>query len=111
MDDTAILVLIADELESFGSARLIRHEGPWRDVDHVEAGTASWVLWFNRERPHGSIDDLTPLEVEQLDYARTEQVEQAGGHQQTALRTCWGESGIDGRVHDRNPKFCGLCAD
>lgn len=59
-------------------SELIHHEGPWRDVDHVEAGTASWVLWFNSERPHGSIDDLTPLEVEQLDYARIEPVEQAG---------------------------------
>ncbi|WP_448231760.1 integrase core domain-containing protein [Microbacterium lacticum] len=51
---------------------------PWRDVDQVEAATASWVLWFNTERTHGSIDDLTPLEVEQLDYARNEPVEQAG---------------------------------
>ena len=59
-------------------SELIHHEGPWRDVDQVEAATASWVLWFNTERTHGSIDDLTPLEVEQLDYARNEPVEQAG---------------------------------
>jgi putative transposase len=36
------------------------------------------VLWFNTQRPHGSIDDLTPLEVEQLDYARNEPVGKAG---------------------------------
>ena len=48
-------------------SELIHHEGPWRDVDQVEAATASWVLWFNTQRTHGSIDDLTPLEVEQLD--------------------------------------------
>ncbi|GGM62094.1 hypothetical protein GCM10010489_37040 [Microbacterium saperdae] len=59
-------------------SELIHHEGPWRDVDQVEAATASWVLWFNTERTHGSIDDLTPLEVEQLDYARNEPVERAG---------------------------------
>src|SRR5690606_2527459 len=59
-------------------SELIHHEGPWRDVDQVEAATASWVLWFNSDRPHGSIVDLTPLEVEQLDYARIEPVEQAG---------------------------------
>ena len=59
-------------------SELIHHEGPWRDADQVEAATASWVLWFNSERPHGSIDDLTPLEVEQLDYAHIEPVEQAG---------------------------------
>ena len=59
-------------------SELIHHEGPWRDVDQVEAATASWVLWFNTERTHGSIDDLTPLEVEQLDYARNEPVTRAG---------------------------------
>lgn len=59
-------------------SELIHHEGPWRDVDQVEAATASWVLWFTTERTHGSIDDLTPLEVEQLDYARNEPVERAG---------------------------------
>ena len=48
------------------------------NIDQVEAATASWVLWFNTERTHGSVDDLTPLEVEQLDYARNEPVEQAG---------------------------------
>jgi len=59
-------------------SELIHHEGPWGDVDQVEAATASWVLWFNTERTHGSIDDLTPLEVEQLDYAHTEPVQRAG---------------------------------
>ncbi|WP_374316547.1 IS3 family transposase [Microbacterium sp.] len=59
-------------------SELIHHDGPWRDIDQVEAATASWVLWFNTQRPHGSIDDLTPLEVEQLDYARNEPVGKAG---------------------------------
>jgi putative transposase len=27
-----------------------------------------WVFWFNTERPHESIDDLTPIEAEQLHY-------------------------------------------
>ncbi len=59
-------------------SELIHHEGPWRDVDQVEAATAGWVQWFNTERTHGSIDDLTPLELERLDYARTEPLERAG---------------------------------
>jgi putative transposase len=48
---------------------LIRPEGPWRDVDHVELATLEWVDWFNHERPHESIDDLTPIEAEQTHYA------------------------------------------
>jgi transposase InsO family protein len=39
---------------------LIHQKGPWRDVDHVEAATADWVHYFNTERTHASIWDLTP---------------------------------------------------
>lgn len=59
-------------------SELIHHEGPCRDIDHVEAATASWVHWFNIERTHSSIDDLTPVELEQLDYALTEPLERTG---------------------------------
>ena len=31
---------------------LIHRQGPWRDVNEVELGTAEWVAWFNTERPH-----------------------------------------------------------
>lgn len=48
---------------------LIRPEGPWRDLEHVELETLSWVHWFNHERTHESVDDLTPAEVEQAHYA------------------------------------------
>ncbi len=48
---------------------LIRRQGPWRDVDHVEIGTAGWVAWFNTERPHNQLDDFTPEAVEKLHYA------------------------------------------
>jgi hypothetical protein len=27
-----------------------------------------WVDWFNHERPHESIDDLTPLQAEEVHY-------------------------------------------
>ena len=49
---------------------LIRRQGPWRDVDQVEIGTLNWVEWFNTERPHDSLDDLTPETVERLHYDR-----------------------------------------
>jgi len=48
---------------------LIRPYGPWRNVDHVELETMYWVDWFNTERPHESIDDLTPIQAEQVHYA------------------------------------------
>ncbi|MBB5786047.1 putative transposase [Jiangella mangrovi] len=48
---------------------LIRPDGPWRDLEHVEIETLNWVHWFNHERTHESIDDLTPAEVEAAHYA------------------------------------------
>lgn len=48
---------------------LIRPEGPWRDVEHVEIETLNWIDWFNTERPHESIDDLTPIQAEEVHYA------------------------------------------
>lgn len=45
---------------------LIWREGPWLDVDHVEIETLNWVDWFNTERPHEYLDDLTPARAEEL---------------------------------------------
>ena len=45
---------------------LINTDGPWRTLAQVEAATMAWVFWFNTERTHESVDDLTPVEVEQL---------------------------------------------
>jgi len=39
---------------------LIRRQGPWRDVDHVELGTAQWVAWFNTERPPTTTSTTSP---------------------------------------------------
>lgn len=49
-------------------SELIWPHGPWRDRDHLEAAVLDWVEWFNTERPHESIDDLTPIQVENLHY-------------------------------------------
>jgi len=48
---------------------LIRQQGPWRDADHLEIQTLDWVHWFNTERPHEYLQDLTPEAAEQLHYA------------------------------------------
>lgn len=57
---------------------LIQPEGPWRDVDHVEFDTLNWVHWFNHERTHESVDDLTPIEVEAAHYAARNRLVLAG---------------------------------
>lgn len=57
---------------------LIRPEGPWRGVEHVELDTMAWVDWFNNERPHESIDDLTPIQAEDAHYAARNRLSPTG---------------------------------
>ncbi|VBA62327.1 hypothetical protein LAUMK41_05718 [Mycobacterium attenuatum] len=57
---------------------LIRRQGPWRDVDHVEIGTLNWVDWFNNERPHEYLADLTPAQAKALHYRHKSSLAAAG---------------------------------
>ena len=38
--------------------------GHWKGLDDLEIETAKWVSWFNEERIHSELDDLSPAEVE-----------------------------------------------
>ena len=57
---------------------LIRPEGPWRGVEHVEIETLNWVDWFNNERPHEALSDLAPVTAEQLHYAARNELQPLG---------------------------------
>lgn len=57
---------------------LIRPEGPWRGVEHVELETLNWVTFFNTERPHEALDDLTPMQAEELHYAARNELSPTG---------------------------------
>jgi putative transposase len=59
-------------------SELIWPHGPWRDRDHLEAAVLDWVDWFNTERTHESIDDLTPLQAEDLHYRYRASLAEAG---------------------------------
>ena len=45
-------------------AALAANGGPWHGLDDLEVATCGWVSWFNEERLHGELDDLTPAEIE-----------------------------------------------
>ena len=53
-------------------AALTRNGGPWRGLDDLELAVCAWVSWFNEERLHSELGDLTPDEIETL--FRTESV-------------------------------------
>jgi len=42
--------------------------GHWKGLDDLEVATCGWVSWFNEERFHGELGDLTPAEVEEAHY-------------------------------------------
>lgn len=49
-------------------AALRTNGGPWRGLDDLELATCRWVSWFNEERLHGELGDLTPAEIEAAHY-------------------------------------------
>jgi putative transposase len=54
-------------------AALAANGGHWRGLDDLEIATCRWVSWFNEERFHGELDDLTPAEIEDAHYRRLAQ--------------------------------------
>jgi transposase InsO family protein len=63
-----VIALFKTELHR-NPAALARNGGHWRGLDDLEIAPCTWVSWFNDERLHGELDDLTPTEVED-DYYR-----------------------------------------
>lgn len=57
---------------------LIGRQGPWRGVDQVAIETLNWVHWFNTERPHEYLDDLTSEAAEHLHYDHRKTLAPAG---------------------------------
>ena len=61
---------LAETINGLNKTELIKKQGPWRCVDHVETATgAEWVDWFNR-RLYEYSGDLPPAEMEAAHYAQ-----------------------------------------
>ena len=56
-----------------GADEVGQNGGHWRGLDDLEIATCGWVAWFNEERFHGELDDLTPAEVEAAYYLHESQ--------------------------------------
>jgi len=57
---------LAETIIGLYKTELIRRQGPWRNVDHVEFATLDWVDWFNNRRLLTPIGDIPPAEFEEL---------------------------------------------
>ena len=50
---------------------LLRRQGPWRNAEHVELATLTYIDWFNQRRLHSELGDIPPAEFEANYYAQT----------------------------------------
>ena len=57
---------LAEAVNGLYKAEVIRKNGPWRSLEHVELATAKWVDWWNYKRLHGATGDIPPAEFEAL---------------------------------------------
>jgi len=61
---------LAETINGLYKAEVIRHRGPWKNLEHVEFATLEWVDWFNHRRLLSSIGDIPPAEFEAMYYAQ-----------------------------------------
>ena len=60
--------LAESTIGSFKTEMIHRH-GPWKNLAEIEVAAFEWVDFFNNDRPHEYLDDLTPHQAEALHYA------------------------------------------
>ena len=61
---------LAESVNGLYKTELIRRQGPWRNVEHVELATLAYVDWFNQRRLHSELGNIPPAEHEANYYAR-----------------------------------------
>ena len=69
---------LAEAFNALYKSELIYKRGPWRGLEDVEHATLDYVHWFNHDRIHRELHDLTPVEVEQTYYHQHRPVEETG---------------------------------
>jgi transposase InsO family protein len=63
---------LAESINGLYKTEVIRHKGPWRNIEAVEFATLVWVDWFNNRRLLEPIGYVPPAEYEQAWYRRQE---------------------------------------
>jgi putative transposase len=61
---------LAETIFGLFKTEVIRHNGPWKNIEEVEFATLEWVDWFNNQRLLEPIGDIPPAEFEAMYYAR-----------------------------------------
>ena len=59
---------LAETINGLYKTEVIRHQGPWRNLEEVEFATLAWVDWFNHRRLLEPIGNVPPAEKEAAYY-------------------------------------------
>lgn len=59
---------LAETIIGLYKTEVIRHRGPWRQIDAVEYATLEWIDWFNHRRLLEPIGNIPPAELEKAYY-------------------------------------------
>jgi putative transposase len=62
---------LAESFNGLYKTELIYRRGPWKNVDHVEWATLTYVDWFNNRRIHNEIGKIPPAEFEENHYRQS----------------------------------------
>ena len=76
---------MAESVIGLYKTELIRHRGPWRNLEMVEFATLEWVDWFNNRRLLEPIGNIPPAEFEEMYYCALENPTAVVGLKQTSL--------------------------
>lgn len=55
---------MAESFNGLYKNELIKPQGPWRNAEHVELATLTYIDWFNTRRLHSEIGNIPPAEAE-----------------------------------------------
>jgi len=66
---------LAESFNGLYKTELIHRQGPWRNVEHVEWATLTYVDWFNNRRIHNEIGKIPPAEMEANHYRQIDTAE------------------------------------
>jgi len=57
---------LAESINGLYKTELIKPRRPWRNANHVEAETATYLDWFNNRRLYEYCGDMPPVKLERL---------------------------------------------
>ncbi len=63
---------LAETINGLYKTEVIRHRGPWKNMDEVEYATLDWVDWFNNRPILEPIENIPPVEYELMYYQQLE---------------------------------------